>query len=85
LTDAQEDVNRNGMADQGEPDLNNPDTDDDGLFDGVELQNPANPNDERNTNPLDRDSDDDTRPDGIEDVNRNGRVDDGEKNPRVKD
>jgi hypothetical protein len=85
LTDGQEDVNGNGIADQGETDLNNPDTDDDGLFDGVERQNPANLDDGRNTNPLDRDSDDDTRPDGVEDVNRNGRVDEGERNPRVKD
>ncbi len=53
------------------------DTDDDGLFDRIEIVN--------NTNPNDADSDDDGILDGTEDSNRNGMVDPGETDPRNKD
>ena len=56
-----------------------PDADNDGLLDGVEL-NGSNP-----TNPDDPDSDDDGLPDGVEDANRNGALDQGETNPNDAD
>ncbi|MEW5854269.1 MAG: hypothetical protein AB2A00_36180 [Myxococcota bacterium] len=70
----------------------NADTDGDGLLDGVETgatasadplcppvadQDPAT-----TTDPTDVDSDGDGVPDGAEDTNQNGRVDDGELDPR---
>ena len=56
-----------------------PDSDNDGLLDGVELTG-ANP-----TNPDDADSDDDGLTDGAEDTNKNGAVDPGETNPNNPD
>lgn len=57
--------------------IDNPDTDSDGVTDGVEFLN--------RTNPLVRDSDSDGIIDGIEDTNWNGRVDIGETDPRTWD
>ena len=74
-----------------------PDSDNDGIFDGTELGisvAPASTNVARgnfvadldpatHTNPLLRDTDAGGLSDGAEDVNRNGRVDAGERNPLV--
>jgi Bacterial TSP3 repeat len=56
-----------------------PDSDDDGLLDGVEITG-ANP-----TNPDDPDSDNDGLNDGTEDTNKNGALDVGETNPNNPD
>ena len=56
-----------------------PDSDNDGLLDGVELTG-ANP-----TNPDNPDSDGDGLTDGAEDTNKNGAVDPGETNPNNPD
>ena len=53
------------------------DSDGDGLSDSIEIGTGTNPNDP--------DSDDDGIPDGVEDLNRNGRVDPGESDPRTAD
>ncbi|MCB9528231.1 MAG: hypothetical protein H6701_07555, partial [Myxococcales bacterium] len=79
LRDFEEDTNGNGVVDPGETDPNNPDTDGDGLLDGVE-RNGDNP-----TDPLDPDSDDDGILDGAEDRNGNGSLDDGESDPNNGD
>ena len=55
----------------------NPDTDYDGLPDGVEVDD----SDGNRTDPLNPDSDGDFLPDGVEDSNHNGRVDKGETDP----
>ena len=59
LTDNLEDVNNNGVVDAGETDLFDPDTDDDGLNDGLEVNT-------HGTNPLLKDSDSDGLADAIE-------------------
>ncbi len=69
-----EDLDGDGVLDSGETDLNNPDTDGDGIFDGLEKDNELNP--------LLKDTDGDGIIDGIEDKNQNGRKDPGEKDPR---
>jgi len=79
LLDVEEDRNVNGMVDEGETDPNNPDSDGDGLPDGVEVEG------ENPTDPLDADTDDDGILDGREDNNQNGRVDEGESNPNDRD
>ncbi len=79
LRDIEEDVNGNGVVDPGETDPNDPDSDDDGLLDGVEV-NGDNP-----TDPLDPDSDDDGILDGAEDSNGNGALDEGESDPNNAD
>ncbi len=56
-----------------------PDSDDDGLLDGVELTG------SNATNPDDPDSDDDLLSDGAEDANANGALDPGETNPNDAD
>ncbi len=58
-------------------DANNPDTDGDGLLDGVEYL--------RETDPLQRDSDQDGLIDGLEDKDQDGRMDAGETDPRNRD
>ena len=65
LYDDEEDTNGNGMVDADETDPNDPDTDDDGLDDGLERRG--------GTNPLEPDSDQDGLLDGQEDENQNGR------------
>lgn len=59
-------------------DPNNPDTDGDGIWDGVEVFIGK-------YNPLSADTDEDGLPDGLEDKNRNGRQDAGETSARNPD
>ena len=77
LLDDEEDINGNGATDPGETDPNNPDTDGDGLTDGLETEGP--------TDPLNPDSDGDGILDGDEDLNRNGQQDPGETDPNNPD
>ncbi|MGA1819435.1 MAG: Ig-like domain-containing protein [Thermoplasmatota archaeon] len=77
IPDIEEDVNGNGIVDQGETDPLDPDTDGDGLLDGIEIDT----SDGNSTDPLDPDSDDDFLKDGFEDQNANGRVDPTETDP----
>jgi uncharacterized membrane protein YgcG len=73
-----------------------PDSDDDGLFDGTEVGNDCSHPDTdvsqgdcipdaddgaTTTDPLDADTDDGGVPDGEEDANKNGTIDDGERDP----
>lgn len=88
-----EDINNNGIVDPGETDPYNPDTDGDGLNDGLERglsqpegkgtgstwRNDTDPN--TKSDPLDPDSDNDGLTDGQEDKNENGKVDLNETNP----
>lgn len=76
------DLDSDGLLDADEAakgtDPRNPDTDRDGLSDGIEVWG-ANP-----TDPLNIDSDGDGIIDGDEDTNRNGAVDAGESDPNIK-
>ena len=83
LPDSEEDRNGNGIwdPDLNETDLNDPDTDGDGLSDGIELDR----TDGNVTDPLNVDSDGDLIVDGVEDTNGNGRVDEGETDPNDPD
>jgi hypothetical protein len=74
LTDGAEDVNRNGKKEANETDAANRDSDNDTLWDGVELGT-------ANTNPLKPDTDGDGCLDGAEDRNGNGMKDTGETSP----
>jgi hypothetical protein len=93
-----EDINANGIVDEGETDPNNPDTDGDGVQDGTEkgctepegndtlmslFVPDADPSDQ--TDPLRYDTDDDGLPDGEEDLDANGAVDEGETSPILAD
>ncbi|MGE6756664.1 adventurous gliding motility lipoprotein CglD [Corallococcus interemptor] len=77
LADGVEDANKNGSVSPGETDPRLRDSDNDGLPDGLEKQT--------GTDPLKPDTDGDTCSDGAEDVNKNGKHDSGETNPRVAD
>lgn len=77
-------------------DPGNPDTDGDGILDGVEVGRTASPDPlctgfvgaatpPTITNPTAADSDADGVSDGVEDANRNGRVDPGEMDPTLRD
>jgi MYXO-CTERM domain-containing protein len=79
LGDDEEDLNGNGVVDEGETDPNEADTDGDGLDDGLERRA------ERPTDPTRADTDGDGLPDGIEDTNANGRTDEGETDPTLAD
>ncbi len=93
IPDGAEDKNKNGKRDQDETDAADPDTDRDGLTDGVELGliEPADRDLCRNfiadsdpntvTDPLNPDTDGDGIMDGAEDANQNGRFEEGELNP----
>ncbi len=81
IPDVVEDVNGNGIVDEGETDPQLADTDSDGLLDGIEIDD----SDGETTDPLDADSDDDFLIDGLEDANRNGRVDINETDPNKWD
>lgn len=98
LTDVEEFSARyfvNGEWKQTDPD--DPDSDGDGIPDGVELGREASPDPccaayfqpdadpSTTTTPVDADSDGDDIIDGHEDVNRNGRVDPGETDPNKRD
>lgn len=82
-----EDLNANGVVDEGETDPRNPDSDSDGIFDGTEmgLVAPETPDTDlaagffipdadpsSRTDPTNPDTDGDGVPDGVEDANRNG-------------
>ena len=80
----------------GQTDPNNPDTDGDGILDGVELGVTSSPDvrcqgfvgdldSASHSDPLDADTDNDGLDDGQEDSNHNGRVDSGETKPRDPD
>ncbi len=81
LLDILEDINGNGVVDTGETDPNDPDTDGDGIEDGVEVDN----SDGSSTDPLEPDTDGDTINDGVEDANQDGRKDKDETDPTLKD
>jgi hypothetical protein len=74
IDDADEDKNGNGIVDIGETDPYNPDTDGDGLWDGIELGVPGSGTEGIDTDPdgdglvnaLDLDSDNDFIPDAVE-------------------
>jgi hypothetical protein len=98
ILDNVEDSNHNGIVDAGETDLNEIDTDGDGIQDGTEMSltltgigagtdtgvfQPDLDN-ATTTDPLDPDSDNDGWSDGLEDLNKNGRLDAGESDPNVK-
>ncbi|MGC9042707.1 MAG: hypothetical protein ACP5KG_02485 [Myxococcota bacterium] len=95
IPDGAEDKNKNGKRDQDETDAADPDTDRDGLTDGVELGliEPADRDLCRNfiadsdpntvTDPLNPDTDGDGIPDGKEDRNHNGKVDISDKNSPI--
>jgi cysteine-rich repeat protein len=76
------DTDGDGLADQLEIDVGlnpfNPDSDNDGLPDGLEYAGSP-------TDPLDPDTDSDGLPDGVEDANANGIVDPGETDPMNED
>lgn len=87
-------VGSTGTRGSGETDPNDADTDLDGLLDGTErgLIGPQGAHTDTDifvpdrdpqwtTDPLDWDTDDGSVSDGAEDVNRNGRLDVGERNP----
>lgn len=74
----------------------NPDTDGDGIPDGVEVGRVVSPDPRctnfvgdadptTTTNPTNPDTDGDGIPDGVEDANHNGRVDPGETDPNKRD
>ena len=79
LADDEEDLNGNGVLDEGETDPDDPDTDGDGLDDGTEV-NGDNP-----TDPRDPDTDGDGLPDGVEDRDGDGMIDPGETDPNNPD
>ncbi|AKJ02477.1 putative repeat protein (TIGR01451 family) [Archangium gephyra] len=76
------DSDNDGIGDAEElaigTDPNDPDSDDDGILDGIEVNTGG-------TNPLDDDSDDDGLLDGTEDADHDGVVDPNETHPRDAD
>jgi uncharacterized protein (TIGR03382 family) len=87
-----EDLNNDGVRSPTETDPLNPDTDGDGISDGVEVRSnypgpidadPVRPGSQ--TDPLNPDSDGDGLPDGAEDRNKNGSRDAGETDPTNPD
>jgi outer membrane protein OmpA-like peptidoglycan-associated protein len=82
-TDGAEDIDGNGRQDPGETDPTRADTDGDGLTDGLE------PNVDTDGDGLvdgaDPDSDGDGLEDGVEDADHDGRLDEGETDPRRAD
>ncbi|MFP2929144.1 Ig-like domain-containing protein, partial [Pyxidicoccus sp. 3LG] len=76
------DSDDDGLTDEEEgtlgTDPNNPDTDGDGIPDGIEVNTGG-------TDPLDDDSDDDGLLDGTEDADHDGVVDEGETDPNEND
>ena len=101
LSDSDEDTNKDGKQDTNETAPNLPDSDGDGIWDGVELgitfvlaDTAIDPitgsyhldiDPNQTTNPLDADSDDDGLSDGEEDSNTNGAQDTDETNPLSTD
>ena len=75
LSDIQEDVNDNGEVDEGETDPDNPDTDGDGLPDGIEVNGGTDSDNNAvvvTSDPLDPDTDDDGLCDGNISVQASG-------------
>jgi hypothetical protein len=68
-----------------ETDPNNPDTDGDGILDGLEDANGNGRFDPGEMYPLNKDTDGDLVEDGVEDANHNGRRDDGEMDATKQD
>ena len=66
--DVDEDINGNDMVDPGETDPNNPDSDGDGLNDGLETGMNGDEDPDTTTDPLNPDSDGDGLTDGEEDL-----------------
>jgi YD repeat-containing protein len=97
--DGDEDINANGEVDAGETDPCESDTDFDGIQDGTELGytiEDIGPDTDTNlfqpdldpqttTDPLNEDTDGDGISDGDEDFNYNGRLDEGESDPNLRD
>jgi uncharacterized repeat protein (TIGR01451 family) len=79
LEDGREDADHDGALGPGETDASRPDTDDDGLSDGLEVTGVVG------TDPRSADTDGDGLLDGQEDSNGNGKVDDDETNPTLAD
>jgi hypothetical protein len=95
ILDGDEDVNHDGILDEGETDPYDIDSDGDGIQDGTEIgltlddigddtdtgvfQPDMDPS--TTTDPLDADTDNDGLTDGEEDLNHNGHVDPGESDP----
>lgn len=83
------DRDNDGLADNIEEnsptDPDNPDTDGDGLLDGLEDADLNGEFDEGETNANDADTDDDGLQDGIEDTNKDGIRQDSETDPRIAD
>ena len=71
----------NDIEDASCTDPDNPDTDGDGLFDGLEDLNHNGQVDIGETDPCNGDSDSDGLLDGLEDANHNGKVEDNETHP----
>ncbi|HKY33244.1 MAG TPA: FG-GAP-like repeat-containing protein [Candidatus Polarisedimenticolia bacterium] len=99
LSDGAEDTMSNGAVDPGESDPNDHDTDGDLLFDGLERgrtlgvgadTDPAaghfipDADPSTTTDPALADTDGGSAPDGEEDADRDGAVDPGERDPRVR-
>lgn len=99
IMDGFEDINHNGVVDNGETDPRIVDTDNDGIQDGTELgytmDNIGDDTDTdifipdadqvTTTDPLNDDTDGDGLKDGDEDENHNGKVDEGETDPETVD
>jgi hypothetical protein len=95
LSDAEEFANLYGVS-RKKTDPNDPDTDDDGILDGVELGRTSSPDTRcasftgaaqpsNTTDPTNADTDGDLILDGLEDKNHNGRLDPGETDPNNVD
>ena len=82
---ALQDTDGDGLSDAAEAfvgtDPLDPDTDDDGLLDGVEVGGWGDTDPSTTTNPLVADTDGDGLPDGSEDANHDGAVSAGETDP----
>jgi len=80
-----QDIDGDGLSNDLEiligTDINNPDTDNDGILDGIEDFNKNGKIDSLETNPLLADTDGDGIIDGLEDFNKNGIIEPKETNP----
>jgi hypothetical protein len=89
LQPKEQDIDGDGLTNDLEEllgtDINNPDTDNDGILDGIEDFNRNGRIDSLETNPLLADTDKDGIIDGIEDANKNGFFEAGETSPILSD
>ena len=81
ITDGDEDKDKDGNTDWDETDPNNPDTDEDGLNDGLEIGTNDDTDSSTTTDPLNPDTDGDGLTDGDEDKDKDGLVDEDETDP----